>query len=212
VNQESNHSKSVEAFARGLLATTCLTVACSGSAVAGAITVTEGQGGAPTDFPDSPNGYLLPLGTTVVNGAVGPGQGVEGGFDPADFFEFQGLTPGSTATFTGVFVPLGNEAGIFYTVFNDIGTVLAVGSFETCCDENNGNTNSITVPGDGNVVFEAYSRRSGEEGGGGGHNGTAAYQVTLNAEAATTPEPAALGLTGLGLGAVALGWRRKRSR
>ena len=206
MSPKSGKSQVLESFTRGLLATTCLGVACTGTAAAG--TITEATSPAPADFPSSPNGYLLPLGTTVVNGTVGNGSGVEGGFDFTDYFEFQGLAPGGSASVTGVFNPLGTEAAIFYTVFDDIGTQLAIGSFETCCSGHGGNTSNFTVPGDGNIVFEAFSSCGSETTCGSGRG--QGYTVTLSAEQSAVPEPATLPLTALGMGAVALGWRRRR--
>jgi hypothetical protein len=81
-----------------LLATTCLTVACGVSATAG--TITEGVPPAPSDFPNTSPGYLLPVGTTIVNGAVGSRWGETGNFDAADWFEFTGLTAGASYTLT----------------------------------------------------------------------------------------------------------------
>ncbi len=77
--------KSIGKFARALLATTCLTIASGGTAVASLITYNEGS----TDFSNTFGG-ANPLaaagipGTTVVNGVVI-------GEDVFDYFELTGL-------------------------------------------------------------------------------------------------------------------------
>lgn len=84
--------KPLEDFARGLLATTCLSVAFSTSGLASTFTLTF------SDQSTEP-GTLLPVGTTVVNGFVGLPP-VELGLVSDDWFEFQGLTAGDTYTLT----------------------------------------------------------------------------------------------------------------
>jgi hypothetical protein len=141
------------------------------------------------------NGYLLPLGTTVVNGTVGGNLPNEGGIDTADWFEFQGLTGGNFFSVTGVFNPLGVEAGGRFFVFNDTGTQLASGSLE-----GGGQTLNGFVPGDGNLVVEVTSSNQ------------AGYSISLATGAAGVPEPATLGGTGLALAAGALAWTRRRKK
>jgi hypothetical protein len=79
-------------FARSLLATTCLTIASTGAALAGSInTYTEGTSPAPTDFPNTGPGTSLPGGTTetIVSGHVT----LSG--DQFDWFEITGLGAGT---------------------------------------------------------------------------------------------------------------------
>src|SRR5437763_1697086 len=93
----SNHSEgsplkngkttTLETFGRALLAGTCLAAV---GGVASAATITEGTLPAPSDFPNTGNGYIVPLGTTDVIGQLTPS-----GFSDNDWFEFEGLLPGS---------------------------------------------------------------------------------------------------------------------
>src|SRR5580658_9731944 len=79
--------------ARHLLAIMCLTAGAV--ALANAQIVTEGTPPAPSDFGNTFGAaYLLPDGTTTVDGTLAFGS------DTADFFTFQGLTPGASFTFT----------------------------------------------------------------------------------------------------------------
>src|SRR3954464_5835426 len=83
---KNGKTATLETFGRALLAGTCL--AAAGGA-ASAATITEGTLPAPSDFPNTGNGYIVPLGATDVLGqlTIGP-TGV-------DWFEFEGLLPGS---------------------------------------------------------------------------------------------------------------------
>ena len=89
-NDMHHARKSIGKFARTLLATTCLTVASGGAAVAGTITYNEGAG------LDNSLGTATPLsaatirGTTIVTGDLF-------GEDTFDYFELTGL---GTGTFT----------------------------------------------------------------------------------------------------------------
>ena len=211
--------KSLESFARGLLATTCLTVACGASAVAG--TITEGTTPAPTDFPNSANGYVLPVGTNMVIGGVGAGFGPEGGFDPADWFEFTGLTGGASYALSACQYntecvmngTLGAENGLRMDIFDDTMTMTTLGS-QVTLETLGGNDQPATFnsPGDGNVVVELLATHTpnfGVEGsieaGGGGN-----YKVSLTQNDTSAPEPSTLGGAALGLTGIALAWRRRR--
>jgi hypothetical protein len=180
--------KSLDGFARGLLATTCLTVACGASALAGTINEVG-------DFPNSGNGTLLPVGTDVVNGSIG-GFPFEGPLDTADWFEFQGLTSGNSFHLTGAYNPLGAEAGASLQLFTDGGTPLGNGTLESGGAILNG-----IVPGDGKLVVEILGSSQTSNG----------YTVSLSTSSAV-PEPSTLGGTGLALAAGALAWSRKRKR
>ena len=205
---KNNESVSTSGFARGLLATTCLTVACGATAVAG--TITEGVGPAPTDFDNSPKGYLLPVGTTVVNGYIGALPD-EAGFDNQDWFEFQGLTPGASYTFHAAYSPLGlrsesgnGESNVFTDLFTDSGAILGEGSIEGL-----GKTITGVVPEDGFLGVAMFSEGfTGPFAELGIPRGGSFYQVTLDTTE-SVPEPATLLPVGLAL-AGALAWRRKR--
>jgi hypothetical protein len=210
--------KSVENFARGLLATTCLTAACGSSAWASTVTLTEGaQETAP--------GALLPTGTNIVDGFIV--RGVEGA-GSADWFEFQGLTPGSNYTLTGAYDPLGprmtsanGETGLRMSVFTDTLTPL----FTDQSLESAGASVMGTIPSDGNLEVEIYTRGvegvtasavlrsfANVEGSVEGGQFGSSYQVQLIQTAevgSTVPEPANLTTAGLAL-AGALAWSRKR--
>lgn len=191
--------KSLDSFARGLLATTCLTVACGGSAVAS--TITEGSGGVPI-FPDTPNGYLLPTGTTVVTGFIPLTE--EGGHE--QWFEFQSLTPSGSYTLTGQ--TSFTEAGIGMDLFDDSlspgnppGNLLGESALE-----NGSGTHGVinfTAPADGNVVVDMFLFGEGDKGN---------FTDTLTQNSGTVPEPATFGGAALGLGAIALAWRRRRAQ
>lgn len=168
---------SLDTFARRLLATTCLTMAAGTAVQAG--TVTES-----TDFDNSSPGFILPGGTTVVNGRV------DCRFcgDDEDWFQFQGLLPGSSFTLTFENQPA-SFLRAFLDIFNSSGTILGEGAiFESGSRQFLG-----TVPTDGTLRV----RIGGIEEGGG------AYSVSLN----EVPEPATLAPAGLAL-AGALAWRR----
>jgi hypothetical protein len=212
--------RSLENFARGLLATTCLTMAGSTAAQASTVTLLFGT-------QTSPLGAQLPTGTTIVDGFVGASP-YEGGFSPADWFEFQGLTPGSSYTLTGSYDPLGKfaesgngESGLRMSVFTDTATPLFLDqSLETANRGGTGAQVMGTIPGDGNLEVEisepvgppAESVLRSFQVEGTLERGGSYYQVQLtqNAEVGSTvPEPASLTTAGLAL-AGALAWRRKR--
>jgi hypothetical protein len=74
------------------LAGTCLTGAAG---VASSATIIEGIAPAPSDFSNTSLGFLLPAGTTQVDGAVTIGA------DNDDWFQFQNLLPLSPFSFSG---------------------------------------------------------------------------------------------------------------
>jgi hypothetical protein len=211
---------SLESFTRGLLSTTCLTVVCGSGAVAG--TVTEPL----TAFPNTSPGILLPTGTTVVNGFIGY-KPSEAGFAGTDWFEFQGLTPGSSYTLSAAYNPLGSrttsgngesggtlEGGLTRTpvalnLFNSAQTLLATQSME-----NAGAVVSGTVPGDGVLDVEITAPAYGYEGNFAAAGGSF-YQVSFAGETGSSgssaPEPGTLAPVGLAL-AGALAWSRKRRK
>jgi hypothetical protein len=197
--QSEELPKPLENFARGLMATTCLTLACGTSAVAGAITLTPGA------QPTSP-GTLLPAGTNIVNGWVGALPGEAGSF-PIDWFEFQGLASTDNYTLTAAYNPLGGrpasgngETGLSVSLFNNS----AVPYFSGQSMEGAGAVLQL-VPGDGFLEVEVV----GGTNFGSGPVGSF-YQVTLTDNGpSATPEPGTLATVGLAL-AGALAWSRKR--
>jgi hypothetical protein len=215
--------KSLDSFARGLLATTCLTAACGSTAIAGTINLPN------SDFPNSPTGVLLPVGTTTVTGFAGELPG-EGGFLNEEWFEFQGLTPGSSYSLSAQYFPLGDretsgngESGLRMNVFTDSLTPL----FSSLSLEGSGVTVSGVVPSDGFLDIEITTEqglggcgrpvlscdavprigqfRPALEGIALESGGGSTYQVTLS----QVPEPGTLATAGLAL-AGALAWARKR--
>ena len=177
--QSYTSSLSFERLSRRLLATTCLTVAGGVGLQAGTINET-------TDFPNFPDGTLLPLGTTVVNGNVNCLVD-----DCEDWFEFQGLLPGSAFTLVV------DQPGFFFyggsAAFETNGNFIDGAGFEEGLAILGG-----IVPADGRV--RVVVGNDFEEGGG-------AYSATLTAD--TVPEPATLAPAALAL-AGALAWRRKK--
>ncbi len=198
--QSSERPKSLENFARGLMATTCLTLASGTAAVAGSITLTPGA------QPTSP-GPLLPVGTNVVNGFVGSLPS-EGGQVGPDWFEFQGLNAADTYTLTAAYNPLGprgtsgnGETGVRVSLFNNS----AVPYFTGVSVENAaGGSGAVlhVVPGDGFLDVEIFSLDPASLGSN--------YQVTLTDNGPSgVPEPGTFGMAGLALTG-ALAWSRKR--
>lgn len=205
--------KPLESFTRGLLATTCLTVACGVSATAG--TITEGTPPAPADFPNTLPAYLLPTGTTVVNGFIGANCcEAAGGFDYADWFEFQGLTPGNLYAIVGISqgtdpfnaASLG-ENGIRVEYYSTSNTSTPLGTLDIGEAGGNPVTNTFTAPSDGNLLVDVKFACT-----------ECGFPLTTWAEnpdpytVSLAPEPGTLGAIGLGLGAVALAWRRRRAK
>jgi len=182
--------KSLQKLARTLLATTCLTGASSGVALGSVIT--EGLSPAPGDFPNTANGYALPVGTTQVNGAISLTT------DPADWFEFTGLLGGSSFSLRAT-AP-GTAYSDNLTLQSDTSVNIA-GPIDFS-HGNPANLGPLTVPADGNLVVGIT------QGEGGGN-----YTIILNGTLAPTgtPEPATFAGVGLAL-AGALAWRRKRSQ
>lgn len=176
-------------FTKTLLTTTCLGVAASGGAQATTILIVEGTSPAPADFPNSSPGYLLPVGTNLVQGQLHSASG-----DNDDFFEFQFLMPGSSFSVLGTYNPLGQERQVSYQVFNPNGTSLGIATLE-----GEGGLVSGTIPNSGNLIVDvSFSSQ-----------GSPSYQIALSAEVASTPEPAFGPVAGLAL-ASALAWKRKR--
>jgi hypothetical protein len=179
---------------RSLLASTCLTAACGVTATAG--TITEGTPPAPADFGSTfGTATLLPVGTTQVFGFLGPLG--EGG-DPNDWFEFQGLAPGTSFSIIGNNTTH-NEASFQFSVFNSSDSLLT----GPTAMEFGGDPAGGTVPSNGILVVNTheYEHFDGPTVG--------EYEVTLTAETSSTPEPGTIATVGLGAAAL-LAWRRKR--
>jgi hypothetical protein len=187
--KSTNHFP-VSKFGRALLATTCLTVASGAAAIAG--TITEGTAPAPADFPGISPGYLLPVGTTVVNGNLGGG-------DDEDYVEFQGLLGNSSFSLFGYGgVEAGTSLLLYGSEGNQISTTRSHGAGNSQIAEGGGQTFTGTVPADGEIIAEIANVYP------------SSYSLTLTADlGSSTPEPATLPLTGLAL-AGALAWNRRR--
>jgi hypothetical protein len=180
-------------FGRTLLATTCLTVASGGAALAGTITYTEGLGGLPADFPNTFPGTPLAAatlpGTTTVNGFVN-------GEDSLDYFELTGLGTG-TFTLTATEISEFGEAAV--VVETDAASVLA-GPLDFDQGEN-ATVSSMAIPVDGNLVIEIENQ----------FESSGNYSVTVNTTGSTVPEPSTLIPVGLGLaGALTLSRKRRK--
>lgn len=185
---ENRTNPVLDKLARALLASSCLAGA-AGIANAASI-ITEGIAPAPAEFPITAPGYLLPVGTTEVIGALSDCS--ECGGEDTNWFEFQGLLPSSSFTFTACC-----ENDAFYSVFDTSLNFLGGGDFERAI--------SVTgaVPTNGDLVINVATEC--------GECGIQNYQLTLNASQAAAPEPSTLATAGLAL-AGALAWRRKRTR
>jgi hypothetical protein len=189
-------------LARALLTTTCLTAASSAVATAGIVTEGPDTGGP---FPTTALGYLLPVGTNIVNGQAlqaAEGSEIDG------WFEFQGLAPNTlfkaSAQFTGT-CPSGGEGStcVFdVNLFDTTGDYLSSGqrisqsgSFEL----------SATIPLNGDLVTRVNVYDSN-------FPASAEYSIQVTQGLASgSPEPADLPLTAAGLALTgALAWRRKR--
>jgi hypothetical protein len=187
MTNHQNPNRRLEKFAHALLATSCLSVA-AGSASAATILIVEGTSPAPSDFPNSSPGYLLPYGTNEIQGSL------TGTLDTKDWFEFENLIGGQGFSLHGVYTPLHQEKGVTFQVFNSSNVQFGNSSLEGQGRPING-----TVPGDGELIVEVQFAQAGNP-----H-----YQFTLAAE--YVPEPAPVLGTTLGLGLMgALAWRRKR--
>ena len=183
---ENRKNPVLDKLARAWLASSCLAGA-AGIANASSIII-EGVPPAPALFPTSAPGYLLPVGTTEVTGAV---CNSECGED-TNWFEFQGLLPASSFTISPT--SAGGEGGS-YQVFNTALDFLGGCGFESGC-----NVTDI-VPANGKLEVETLACECGIQ----------PYQLNLTASLASTPEPSTLPTVGLAL-AGALAWRRRRTR
>jgi hypothetical protein len=170
-------------FARGLLATTCLTIA-SGVAVRAAI-VNEG-----VDFSNSSlTPFVLPAGTDVVNGSI------SFGIDGSDWVQFTNLVGGSLFTLTA-----STPVTLFFPTVNVLDSTQApVAGPSAFSGGSDANLGPAFVPADGNLIVGVVTTNS---------EGPIGYTLTLNPQ--TVPEPATCGSVGLAL-AGALLWRRKRN-
>ena len=184
--QTYKQSTFAKKFAGALLATTCLTGASG--AVANASTIIEGVLPAPTDFPNTAPGFLLPVGTTLVEGGLGPSDG-------SDWFEFQSLQGGGSFSELATYAVDSPEAGFQVAIYSTALDLLNIGTLE-----GSGQVLSGTIPGNGELLVNINSE-SGRSFG---------YDVSLTAPPGA-PEPSTLAGAGLAL-ATALAWRRRRTR
>ena len=145
---------------------------------------------APSDFPNSVPGYLLPRGTNLVQGQLHSASG-----DNDDFFEFQGLFAGHEFSLVGTYNPLGQERQVSFQAFDTQGASLGIATLE-----GEGGLVAGTIPNDGLLIVDV--RFSSQ--------GSPTWQMALSAETTPLPEPAPVLGTAVGL-AGALAWRRKRA-
>lgn len=214
-------SRSNPTLKRSLLASTCLTLACGSAASAG--TITEGTSPAPGNFPTTINfsnltelgPFVLPVGTNEVIGTSGI---VSENGDTADWFEFQGLTPGFNFTLTALQNPRaenGLRIQLFDTTSASIGSANHINTGFSpnlpSLEGGSGVTFTGTVPTDGKIITDVLEFFNGNPNIVNGFKDHGGYDVTLST-AAATPEPATLADGGLALAAAAaaLAWRRKR--
>lgn len=161
---------------RRLLTATCLTAVSANAAQATLVTES-------TDFGNSfAERTLLPVGTDVVTGVVGPSS------DPDDFFQLSGLTP--LAPFNVDFLGSVTNLDVGGEVLDSSGASFGIGGFHTVPLDISG-----TVPADGILVLRTFYSEGGP------------YQVTTT----VIPEPATSTLLTLGLGALGWR-RRKHER
>jgi hypothetical protein len=184
--QTYKQSAFAKKFAGALLATTCLTGASG--AVANASTIIEGVLPAPNDFPNTAPGFLLPVGTNLVEGSLGPS-------DASDWFEFQSLQGGGSFSELATYAVHGQEAGFQVAIYNTDMTLLKIGTLE-----GSGTLLTGTIPSNGDLLVNINSEAGRSVG----------YNVSLTAPLGT-PEPSTLAGAGLAL-ATALAWRRRRTR
>jgi hypothetical protein len=205
-NVYSPSPRPLEHFTRGLLATSCLTVVCGASATAA--TITEGTPPAPAYFPTTAPGYLLPLGTTQVIGHLGGELPGEQGFDGTAWFEFTGLTGSGSYTITAMTAAAEDGFMVAYgSLTMQLGTNLDIGEAGTSPV-----SQIFTAPVDGNLLVEVFIGKGEGEGAARplAQNPPQGFAVSL-ANNSSTPEPATIGAVGLGLGAIAFAWRRRRA-
>jgi hypothetical protein len=184
---ENRNNPVLDKLARALLASTCLAGAV-GVARADSI-IYEGAAPAPLQFPTTSPGYLLPVGTFAVAGGVMECE-CEGSED-TNWFEFQGLLPGSHFTISN-----STEASGGFSVYSTTPSLLTGCGFEGC-------STSGAVPQDGDLVIATFTECS--------ECGVQQYEIELDAPLDGAPEPSTLATAGLAL-AGALVWRRRRSR
>jgi hypothetical protein len=182
--QTYKQSTFAKKFAGALLATTCLTGASG--AVANASTIIEGVFPAPNDFPNTAPGFLLPVGTNLVEGGLGPSDG-------SDWFEFQSLQGGGSFSELATYAVPGSETGFQVAIYSTAMDQLNIG-------EGSGHVLTGTIPSNGDLLVNINSD-SGRSFG---------YNVSLTAPLGA-PEPSTLAGAGLAL-ATALAWRRRRTR
>ena len=158
---------------------------CLSLRISEASTITEGITPAPNSFPSNFPGYLLPVGTNEVNGAIRA-------FFGSDWFEFNGLAAGS-----GYELHAFSGAGdlLSATLYDDAEQLLGAGFLG-----GSGVYFTGTVPTSGKLVLNVQDDISFSNG---------AYRVTLNDQNA--PEPATIVTVGVAL-VLFFTWQMKRAR
>jgi PEP-CTERM motif len=171
-------TSTLKRLARRLLTTTCLTAAAATMAVAGPYT----------------GPYGSTMGTAPDVGTSTPVSGSENVYGQQQWFEFTGLTAGTTITIQDL---AGSGSSLNWALLSDTSVSLASNNLGVGASV----TPSFSLPGDGNVFVEIVATNES------GNN----WQVTLN-PGTSTPEPGTLGAVGIGLaGLGALARRRRKS-
>lgn len=184
--KDSTARKLIGRFARALLATTCLTVATGGAALAGTINVyTES-----TDFPSTGPGPSMAAGTTetIINGSTVGGD--------VDWFEITGV-PGSTFQIQASITSgtSSDSIAVFQDPYPPGTSIFSFGDFTNGTPASSSNLN---VPGDGDLFIEITRL-------GGSGEGASGYQVCIDGSAPCqqpVPEPSTIASVGLGLAGV----------
>jgi hypothetical protein len=171
-------------LARHLLATTCLT---AGTAMATTVTEPPSFG---TTFATA---TALPAGTTMVEGGV-----TMTGGDLNDYFEFEGLVPGTGFDFTASTT----SSGLSLNLLNSADAALPSSTDPYTFTTSLPASVDVTAPSDGIIVFDVVSP---------GGEGLRSYTIAVNT-ATFVPEPGTLGAMGLGLAAGAALTRRRKKK
>jgi hypothetical protein len=198
--------KAASKFARALLATTCLTVASGGAAMAGGCTFAEGG---------SLDSLTPPVSPTQLTATPNPGVTTVCGADYTEagayiaFWELTGLGVGNYMISAYADPPVSeNVAGaVAPTVYGDL-YVSSTSSFsgDIVDDAELGQSSSIVlsttvIPANGDLFFTVALPQGAQNN---------QFGVTVTTTAPSTPEPSTVATTGLGLaGALAL-WRKRR--
>jgi hypothetical protein len=189
--------KLIGKFARTLLATTCLTVASAGAALANACTYNEGN--AVETFPPivSLSAAATSPGTTTTCGNIA----MDGGTSE---FELTGLGSG-TYTVSAITTGAQGFLGEFLYIATDSGFSNLVVNDEFFSGTGPLSVPVATIPADGDLYFKVQHGNESAD--------SFSVAVTTTAAPGGVPEPSTLAMAGLGLaGALALGRKRRKQQ